>query len=407
MRQTGLLNMSSSETASDPGRVMIVSSSVGSGHNAAAAAIQLGLQQADPRIAIESIDVLDYTPWVFRAYYAGGFALGMSKFPRVYGLGFHLTNHPWGPARGLAERGRILLERLAMRRFGEHLLASRPDVVLCTHFLASPLVGRLIRDGKLDAKLLVAVTDDCVHRFWYAANVDHWFVPAQCSAASLQNCGIEPQRITVSGIAIHAKWTQPADRQRVLADWSLPADRKIVLLSGGTDFTCGPIVRIARAIVDTCPKACVVVLAGRNKKLLARLSKLDQTPERIRPMGFTDRLNELVEVCSLMVTKAGGIITAECLAKAAPMVFLRPVPGHEAGNARYFQSEGAAVITRNVGDVARTVARLLDRPEELARLSENARRLYRPGTATICKAICGAMDCAESDLAASLPVGKS
>jgi processive 1,2-diacylglycerol beta-glucosyltransferase len=294
-----------------------------------------------------------------------------------------------------------------LRRLSEHILTSAPDLVICTHFLPVPLIGRLIEQGALNAKLFVVITDDCVHRFWYAENVDHWFVPARCSCETLLRWRIDTKRITISGIPIQGKWTKPLDREKILSEWGLPADRKIVLLSGGTDFTCGPIAKIARSIVAGSPDAHVLVLTGHNKKLLAKVSALPEAGDRIIPVGFTDRLHELMEVCTLIVTKPGGIITAEALGKGTAMVLLKPVPGHEAGNARYFESEGAAIITRNVRDVATTVSRLLSRPEELAHLEANAGRLYRPGTEIICRTICCAVGAASSEAAQSVSPGES
>ena len=275
-----------------------------------------------------------------------------------------------------------------MRGFADYLRSNPPELIVNTHFLAAPMIANLIHTGGLAGRQFVVVTDNEVHRFWYSQGVDRWFVPADYSAGTLSKWGIDADRITVSGIPLHPKWTEPLDRERIFCEWNLPRNKKIVLLSGGTEFTCGPIAKIARSIALTCDDAYVVVLAGRNKKLLAQLTTLRQTPSRVIGVGFTDRIHELVEVCSLMVTKSGGITTAECLAKGVPMVLLKPIPGHEAGNARYLQQARAAIVTRSVNDVAETVARLLKETVKLKQMSESARGLYRPGISTIVNAIC-------------------
>jgi len=380
--------MSTITETSQCGRVLIVTATVGSGHNSAARAIAAALRAAAPAVEIDLVDLLSFTPWAFRAYYAGGFALAMSRFPRIYGLGYKLSNRPHGAERGLMERCRLRLEQLATRRFRRYVLRRPYDLIVHTHFLGASQLGRMIARGLLDAPQVVVATDIELHRFWYSQNVEHWFVPAEHSAEILRRWRIDPARITVSGIPIHDKWTKSGDRREILADWRLPSDRKIVLLSGGTEFTCGPIVKIARRIAAACPDAYLVVLAGRNKKLLGRLCRLPEAPQRLVGVGFTDRLHELVEVCSLMATKAGGITTAECLAKSTPMVLLKPIPGHEAGNAAYLHRKGAAVIARNAHDVARLVAELLGEQRRLARLAENAASLYRPAARTIAEAIC-------------------
>ena len=364
--------------------------SVGAGHRQAASAIVAALQSSAPRLDVSSADVMAFAPRFFRACYAGGFVLGMTRFPRVYGLGFRLTDRPHGPWRGRFERLRLWTERLATKRLARFLAEHQPDFIVNTHFLAPPVVARLVARGLLKASQAVVVTDIEVHRWWYSEGVDHWFAPADCGAATLLRWGIPPERITVCGIPVHPKWTAPVDRAKALADWKLPGDGKIVLLSGGTEFVCGPVPKIARDILSACPRACLVVLAGRNKDLLADLSRLPDAGKRLFPVAFTDRAQELAAVSSLMVTKPGGITTAECLARGVPMVLLRPVPGQEGGNAAYLAREGAAVIARNPREIVGAVARLLGDEGELARLAANARRLYKPATETIVKAVISA-----------------
>ena len=127
-------------TSSRP-RVLVATASVGAGHNSAAQAIVQSLKSTAPKIDVACDDVLTFAPRVFRAYYAGGFALGMTKLRSLYGLGFRLTDRPHRPGRNVVERRRLWTERLAMRRFARRLLEHQPDVIVDTHFLPAPVVG--------------------------------------------------------------------------------------------------------------------------------------------------------------------------------------------------------------------------------------------------------------------------
>jgi processive 1,2-diacylglycerol beta-glucosyltransferase len=382
-----LCGMETQPESMDGPKILIASASVGAGHNQAAKAIAETLRLTVPEASIDLIDTLTFAPWCFRAYYAQGYVTMVTRFPRLYGLGFWLNDHPRGSRRGLRERLRLLKERPFLRRFAEHVRQTKPDLVINTHFLAPPLIAHMIRRGQYAGRQIVVVTDVLMHRFWLSENVEHWFVPAEPPAERLRKWGIAPDRITVSGMPIHPKWTQTPDRRKTLAEWNLPEDRPIVLLAGGAEFTCGPVVRIAREIVARRGEAFVAVLAGRNKDLLAQIAQTPEAGRSIIGIPFTDRVHELVAVCALMATKAGGLSTAECLAKGTPMVLLRPVPGQEAGNAEYFARHGAAVIARKDNEVAGIVARLLADPDELARMAAAARELYRPGAQTIADAV--------------------
>ena len=69
------------------------------------------------------------------------------------------------------------------------------------------------------------------------------------------------------------------------------------------------------------------------------------------------------------------------------MVLLKPVPGHEGGNAAYFEREAAARIVRRLKDLPGTLAGLLGDEEAMERMRRNARRIYRPGTENVVREI--------------------
>jgi len=380
--------MSPSSTSPTAPGVLLVTASVGAGHNSAASAIAAGLAGLPDPPRFEVVDALKFVPRLFRAYYAGGFALAMTRFPTFYGWGYALTDHPQGPRPGLMERYRLWNERRILRKFRDYVTDFKPDLVVHTHFLAAPMLGHMVARGELATPQFLVVTDNDPHRFWHARGVDRWFLPAPIGVEKLVRWGIPEASITVSGMPIHPKWDNPPPREKVLADWRLPDDRQIVVLSGGTEFTCGPVVRLARRILHLCPDVCLVVLAGRNKKLLGRLSRLDEAGRRVLPVPFTDRVHELVSVSSLMVTKAGGISTAECLAVGTGMLLAPPIPGQEAGNARYLEAGGAAVVAPSYRRLPGEVRRLMDDRAALKRLGDGARRLAGKGTGAIVRAIC-------------------
>jgi processive 1,2-diacylglycerol beta-glucosyltransferase len=354
---------------------------VGAGHNQAARAIDEGLCAAGG-VSVERWDSLDFVPWFFRLYYAGGFNFLMSRAGWLYGLGYRMFDRPFGPRRSIAEKMRLTWERLCSRALQRRLVEAQPDLIINTHFLAAPIVGRLIQRGALKCPQMVVITDLHPHRWWYAQNVQRYFAPVPEAADVLRRWGAGDEQITISGIPIMTKWSRTIDTGKALNDWRLPADKPIALISAGAEFTAGPVVRIARELLRRCD-CTVAVLAGRNKKLLARLSSLPHGGERLFPIAFTDRNHELVAACALMITKAGGITTAECLATGTPMLLLKPVPGQEGCNAEYLRRHGAAAVASSARDAINQAQALLGDRGALERLAQNARSLHRDGTAAI------------------------
>jgi len=372
-------------------RVVVATASVGAGHNQAAAAVVAGLAQALRPVEAEYLDALALVPWCFRLAYPGVYTLGVTRFPRIYGWSYRRLDRQRGPRRTVGERVRLWSESLFTGRLRGAFLARRPALVVATHYLPMIAVSRLIARGAEHLRLMVVMTDYAPHRFWYGEHVERYFVASDAVRLRLRDCGVDDARIMLTGIPVHPKWSARLDRARILADWGLPADRPIILLSGGTFFTVAPVAEIARRMLDGS-KAHVVAMAGTNKKLQAVLAAMPEAGRRLTIVPFTDRVHELAEVASVVVTKPGGLITSECVARAAPMVLTRPVPGQEAANADLLVQEGAAVVAQTVEDLLGQVTGLIESPETAAALSANARRIYRPATQTIADEIVQALD---------------
>ena len=368
-----------------PQRVVLLSASVGAGHNQAAGAIKEGLRLARPELEVDFRDTLQFISWSFRTYYQGGYTLLVTRLPWLYGVGYRLTGGPTSPRRTLWERLRLAQERLALRRLRAWLLEDRrPTLVICTHFLPLSALEPMLALGQLPhARVWVTMTDYEAHRWWYAPSVERYYVATEPIRDAVVAWGIDPAAVTVSGIPVHPKWTAPLDRADIYRRWNLPRDVPIVILSGGTFFTVGPIARMAQAVLARTP-AHVVVLAGNNKPLLAELAALPEAAGgRLSPVPFTDKVHELAEVASLIVTKPGGLMTTECQAKGVAMVLTKPVPGQEQANADMLVREGAAVLAPSPDEIVRQVEALLADHPRLQSLRDNARRLHRPATKTI------------------------
>lgn len=115
----------------------------------------------------------------------------------------------------------------------------------------------------------------------------------------------------------------------------------------------------------------------------ARLGDPDPDGRR-RAVPYLYDMDTALAAADLLVGRAGAMTCAEAAARGVPAVLI-PSPyvaeNHQAYNARYLESEGAAIVVEEAaaeteGVVA--VAACLRDPEARARMSEAARRLHRP-----------------------------
>ena len=82
-----------------------------------------------------------------------------------------------------------------------------------------------------------------------------------------------------------------------------------------------------------------------------------------------------------MISKAGGLIVSEVLARGTPLLLVDPIPGQEEWNADYVVSAGAGIQLRMVELVPLAVEWLLAQPERLALLLRCAHAIGRPRAA--------------------------
>jgi len=67
-----------------------------------------------------------------------------------------------------------------------------------------------------------------------------------------------------------------------------------------------------------------------------------------------------MSAANLVITKPGGITTAESLAKGLPMVILNPIPGQEARNTDFLVDARAALSAAGISDVVPAVRCILE-----------------------------------------------
>jgi processive 1,2-diacylglycerol beta-glucosyltransferase len=254
------------------------------------------------------------------------------------------------------------------------------DVVVNTHFLPAEIIASLRRDGKLTVPQITVTTDFETHRLWVNEPCDHYTTATPEGAAYLRHWGVTGG-ITVTGIPIHPVFGEPKDRAECLRRQGLVGDRPLILqLAGG--FGVGPIEKLFNGILSIEIPLEIVVVAGKNEEVKRELERVSVPPRhRVRVLGFTDQMDELMCVADVVVSKPGGLTTSEVLARGAAMAIVNPIPGQESRNSDYLLENGAAIKINNVATLPLKLTELLKNPDRLKSLKANARRIAKPQAA--------------------------
>jgi processive 1,2-diacylglycerol beta-glucosyltransferase len=360
-----------------PRRVLIMSASVGGGHLRAAEAVELAIREIDPTAHVKNVDILTLTNAAFRRIYGKLYLDLVNRVPHVLGYFYDLLDRP-ASTRQFGDRLRILVEKMNLGRFLKLLHAEPWDIVVNTQFLAAEIISSLRRKKQLHVPHFTVTTDFETHRMWVNQPCDHYFTATEEGALHLQNWDVPAKDISVTGIPIHPVFSRPKDRAACLHRQGLKGDRPILLqLAGG--FGVGPIEKIFREVLMIERPLEVVVVCGRNEKLLAKLAAI-APPGRhhVKVFGFTKEIDELMQVADVVLTKPGGLTTSEVLARGAAMAIVNPIPGQESRNSDFLLENGAAIKINNVTTLAFKLTQLLDDPARLDQLKANAQRLAKP-----------------------------
>jgi processive 1,2-diacylglycerol beta-glucosyltransferase len=172
------------------------------------------------------------------------------------------------------------------------------------------------------------------------------------------------------------------DAKTARCELGLAPDCPVAVVMAGALGWTGQLVAAARVLRDLRLPLEIVVVAGRDQRLVRRLRETFAAEgSRIRALGYTENIRELMAAADLLVTKAGGVSLAEAIASGVPIVCFGSLAGHERRNERFVVEAGAALPASSPEELAEAVHRILEEPGTLDRLARGMRALRRPGAA--------------------------
>jgi 1,2-diacylglycerol 3-beta-galactosyltransferase len=355
-------------------RAVFLFSDTGGGHRSAAEAVA----EAVARHAADDIEVLlvdalhKYAPTPFNRL--PGLYPRMVRTPRMWGMGFRVSNG--------RQRGRVLTSLIwpYVRRASQRLVAEvSADLFVSFHpLLIAPTLKAL---GSAPPPFFAVVTDLVTgHSLWYHHRLDLCFLPtAEAEHRALVN-GMKPERLRVVGLPVAERFcTPPGNRARLRAELGWPQDRPMVLVVGGGEGM-GPLFETACAIARSGVDAGLAIVTGRNENLRRRLEQVAwEIPTWV--YGFEQRMPQMMQAATLLVTKAGPSTIAEAANAGLPVVLYSYLPGQEEGNVEYVVSGGLGRWAPGAVQTSAAVRDLLANPEELERAAFACRRAARPRAA--------------------------
>jgi 1,2-diacylglycerol 3-beta-galactosyltransferase len=353
-------------------RITFLFSDTGGGHRSAAEAIIEAIHLEFPdRFETDMVDI-------FRQYAPSPLHLApdiyptLSKMPRVWGLGYRMSDGK--------RRTKFVYQMLypylkpSLQRL---LQGRRHDLIVSVHQLVNTPVLRAMENRRIP---FVTVVTDMVstHAAWYHSDADMVIVATEEARQRGLEMGLRPNQIEVVGLPVADRFCHPvADKLGLRRELGWPEGRPVALLVGGGEGM-GPLEQMALAIDAARLPVSLVIVAGRNKAMQARLEAHPwQIPVKV--YGFVRQMPDFMRAADVLVTKAGPGTICEAFIAGLPIILYSRMPGQEDGNVTYVVQKGAGIWAPEPAEVVRGLRRWLDHPSQMrqaARISHNLARPY-------------------------------
>jgi UDP-N-acetylglucosamine:LPS N-acetylglucosamine transferase len=411
-------------------RILLLTSSLGSGHLRAALALEAAIRERMPGCAVRTLDfwslVDEKVAWAVRTTYLRL----VQEHPELYDRIYRLDQRTW---RAILEGGepppsliaevlalvpstrsageearqvtrrpsdRILFRllcavlsrhsstpgsgrflRLAFvesawarltRRLASDVEAFDPDVIVATQMNPAALLSSARSSRGLRVPTIGVPTDFGVHDFWMQPGIDRYCLGHE-SVADLRSAGVDADKVLVTGIPLMPGFRHPpamSDARRAL---NLDVDLPVVLIAGG-GLGLG-VDAVAGSLLTASSRLQLLVITGQNATARQSLAPLvARHPQRLRVWDWTEHMELYIRAADVVVGKPGGLTVAEVLACGRPLIAARALGGQEGFNVRFLERHGVGRLVPE-GGLVKAIDSLLSDPAALQRTQERAWKL--------------------------------
>lgn len=367
-------------------KVIIFYASYGGGHLSAAKSIQKYIAENYENVETQMIDCMKYVNKPIEKVTTGAYREMAKKAPKLWGKVYE------GSQKGLLSEISKDSNKLMAKKLGKLINEINPDLIISTHPFSSQMASYLKEKGKIDCEIATILTDFAIHKQWLVGSeyTNNFFVSNDNMKNDMIELGINENKIHVTGIPMSDRFFENFDKEKIYEMFELNPNKKVILFFGGGEFGLGKdrTVQVLGAFIKKLTNFQIVAVAGKNEKMkeaFEELVKNNQAEDRVRVLGFTDKVPELMNISCLVVSKPGGLTTTESLASNLPMIIINPIPGQEEENAEFLESKGAGIWLRPDANPDEIIDLVFKDENKLIEMRENAIKLAKKNsTKEIC-----------------------
>jgi len=349
----GALLAGAARSEERPPRALVLTADIGEGHDLPARMITADLEEEVPGAEVEIANGLEAMGRVVSAVVRGGSRFTFRWMPWLFDAQYWLITK-FAPTRWLAHH---LSYWLGARGLLKLIERHDPDVVISTYPGVTAVLGMLRENRRLLIPVQSAITDLAGLRYWAHPGVDMHFVTHPESIEEVERLA-GPGSVEWMRPPISRDFLMPRTRRDARQALDVPAHARLILVSGG-GWGIGDLEGAIEAALagDDTMVACIT---GRNEVAREKLEQRYGDNERVRVLGFTDRMSDWMAAADAMVHSTAGLTVLEAHIRGCPVVSFGFSAGHLRANNAAFERFGLAEVARSeheLGSVLRHLSR--------------------------------------------------
>jgi processive 1,2-diacylglycerol beta-glucosyltransferase len=306
-------------------KILIFTAGFGEGHNTAARNIRDAIEHiAADEASVEVLDLFASCYGKLNDFFRKAYITAINRTPRVWGKIYNVID-----GTQFVESNMAMLTKMK-RAMSDVLTQLEPDAVVSTYPIYNYVIDAIYADGRTkNFSQITVITDSItVNSVWYRCASDYFLVANEDTAAVLHNASVPEQQIRNFGFPVTYRFAELRDNRY---QEESPGPRRVLYLINSGKKEAPDLVRRLGERSDIQ----LTVIVGRDTALRKEIEgRVRQMAKRVRILGWTNRMPELLTNHHLVITKAGGATVQEAIAARTPPLISQVVPGQEEGNAR-------------------------------------------------------------------------
>ena len=337
-------------------RILILSASIGEGHDLPARMLADGLLAERSDVEAPVLDGLKASGRIATMLAGDSSDFMFDRMNWLFDVSYFLIAR-FAPTRALS---RWLTHRLGAGGLSRLIARERPDVIVSTYPGVTEALGYLRGHGRIAVPVVSAITDLAALRYWAHPDVDVHLITEAESAPEVRSIAPRTRIACVRGLTA-PEFEHPVEPAQARAALGLPPEGPVIVVSGG-GWAVGDLGGAAQAALASDPAATVLALCGRSETVQRGLAARFPNEPRLRIMGFTDRMGDVLAAADVLVHSTAGLTMFEARVRGCRIVSYGWGVSHIRLNNAAYRRFGLAQVATTSEELAAALQRALAQP---------------------------------------------